>query len=369
MKEREKILNDPADYTPEQLMDAIGRNIVSYDELMGVDDSVYHQNDKEALTRLYETKKEKEEWESIKDHLTEKALRDFIERHPAGRFLQEANMRLEEVCWNVLCEKNKKAKTKAAKTELRNDINTFLKEFPNGPHVPEAHVMLNDTYKLSETLKLIRRIRKKEKEYSFTIGEKCIAGKHEYNGAVKFKFQKREAPQSSPLYGYRLRQNAEGKYSLSPRWWNKLLSNKAGRGILLSILLLLAAVSFWGGTQYKDRSIAPSGRTEQDFADVQKYRKIVNYINENPVWKESDLEDLGCKELFGLMNEYKLKDLREYMDQVNEKCNIRMSEGQRWTSLYNLVREKENANITNAIYTTAKKITWKKYCNKLSSFK
>lgn len=163
MTEREKILKDPADYIPEQLMDAIERGIVSYDELMEVDDSVYLQKDKDALTRLFETKEEKREWESIKDHPTEKALRDFIERHPVGRFLQEANMRLEEVCWNVLCEKDKKAKTKTAKTELRNDINTFLKEFPNGPHVPEAQAMLNDTYKRSKTLILINRIRKIEK--------------------------------------------------------------------------------------------------------------------------------------------------------------------------------------------------------------
>ena len=154
MNDRKKILDDPGDYTPEQLLSAIQNNVVTEEELFSISDEKFSKAAKAMLRReieKYEHAKEMSDWNKIVNHLTTENLRDFIFKYPDGVMLQTARLELEEVCWKNLSKKR----------PSKEEVEAFLKEFPTGEHNKQAEALLDGVmfgYTVAE------RILEKERE-------------------------------------------------------------------------------------------------------------------------------------------------------------------------------------------------------------
>lgn len=102
MTEKQKILKDPADNSPSELLDAVERGIITVEELFALPEDVYSKKDRADLRAKIEEKEfaaEVEHWDRIQSNLTEESLRDFIAKFPDGQKLREARLKLEDICW------------------------------------------------------------------------------------------------------------------------------------------------------------------------------------------------------------------------------------------------------------------------------
>lgn len=156
MNDRKKILNDPGDYTPEQLLSAIQNNVVTEEELFSISDEKFSKAAKVALRQgieKYEHAKEMSDWNKIVNHLTTENLRDFIFKYPDGVMLQTARLKLEEVCWKNLSKKR----------PSKGEVEAFLKEFPTGEHNKEAEALLDNLM------------------FGYTAAERILKKEHEIN--------------------------------------------------------------------------------------------------------------------------------------------------------------------------------------------
>lgn len=148
MTEKQKILKDPADNSPLELLDAIERGIITSEELFALPDDIYPKKDKADLRAKIEEKEfeaENKEWDSIQASLNEDVLKRFIQRFPDGKKLREARLQLENICWNKLVQSH----------PSMDDIENFLREFPTGNHQKQAEAMLDGVkweYSPAETI-------------------------------------------------------------------------------------------------------------------------------------------------------------------------------------------------------------------------
>lgn len=148
MIEKQKILKDPADNSPLELLDAIERGIITSEELFALPDDIYSKKDKADLRAKIEEKEfeaENKEWDSIQASLNEDVLKRFIQRFPDGKKLREARLQLENICWNKLVQSH----------PSMDDIENFLREFPTGNHQKQAEAMLDGVkweYSPAETI-------------------------------------------------------------------------------------------------------------------------------------------------------------------------------------------------------------------------
>lgn len=136
MTEKQKILKDPADNSPSELLDAVERGIITVEELFALSEDVYSKKDRADLRAKIEEKEfaaEVEHWDRIQSNLTEKSIRDFIAKFPDGQKLREARLKLEDICWEKLTQSH----------PSMDDIEKFLKEFRTGTHRKQAEAMLD----------------------------------------------------------------------------------------------------------------------------------------------------------------------------------------------------------------------------------
>lgn len=129
-------MDDPGDYTSEQLLSAIQNNVVTEEELFSIPDEKFSKVAKVALRQeveKHEHAKEMSDWNKIVNHLTTENLRDFISKYSDGVMLQTARLKLEEICWKNLSKKR----------PSKEEVEAFLKEFPTGEHNKQAEALLD----------------------------------------------------------------------------------------------------------------------------------------------------------------------------------------------------------------------------------
>ena len=151
MTEKQKILKDPADNSPSELLDAVERGIITVEELFALSEDVYSKKDRADLRAKIEEKEfaaEVEHWDRIQSNLTEKSIRDFIAKFPDGQKLREARLKLEDICWKKLTQSH----------PSMDDIEKFLREFPTGAHQKEAEAKLDGVkWEDSPAKKILRK--------------------------------------------------------------------------------------------------------------------------------------------------------------------------------------------------------------------
>lgn len=204
MSDRKKILDDPGDYTSEQLLSAIQNNVVTEEELFSIPDEKFSKVAKVALRQeveKHEHAKEMSDWNKIVNHLTTENLRDFISKYSDGVMLQTARLKLEEICWKNLSKKR----------PSKEEVEAFLKEFPTGEHNKQAEALLDGVmfgYTVAERILEKEReiknnnlINEKDREFLAYLIEELNRGKITPDDILQMLYYDHNALNSKIVYG------------------------------------------------------------------------------------------------------------------------------------------------------------------------
>ncbi len=88
-------------------------------------DGKHYDEAKEMLDKLV---RDKEAWDQARVSNDEEHLRDFIRNHPGSEHIDDARQILDDIVWN-----------KALNINTKDAFNQYIKEFPDGTHIADAH--------------------------------------------------------------------------------------------------------------------------------------------------------------------------------------------------------------------------------------
>ena len=153
MPTKEQILFAPADFSKEELADAVRDGVVTYDELCATNEAFPHslrvkvKNLIESQETVSKEEQDKERWESVPRYDIV-AIQDFITENPNNGYAETAQELLDKLIWE----------------KIPNDIKAiqdFITKYPKSAFIEEAKNRLNNLSIPKITLqKLLKRVHK-----------------------------------------------------------------------------------------------------------------------------------------------------------------------------------------------------------------
>lgn len=143
---KQKILDNVAEYSAEQLVKAIRQGIVTFDELVQNTDGEFTAEKRKQVKQLLESG-DADEWAKVQQEATIEAAQNYLDTFPKGQFRDEARQLKAKL------EKEKEEKKKHSQEEhdwecmdksSPNALNAFLRKYPISNHTEAANQLIND---------------------------------------------------------------------------------------------------------------------------------------------------------------------------------------------------------------------------------
>lgn len=143
MNSKDNILDNLTQYSPQQLADFLGREIVTWEEMLETGELTPSLR-KEIEEIVYNS--EDNDWASASSTDTIESYKAYLGKYPSGKYADEARDRI-----SVLLEETKKVRVEdewssVDKTDI-DSLRRFIRENPGNAHAREARRIINELQK------------------------------------------------------------------------------------------------------------------------------------------------------------------------------------------------------------------------------